>query len=224
MVWLTECAMQLGAVAADNATPNDVMIGELSRVIDGFLGEAMYVHCFDHGLNLMAKVLFQSIIYSKLHLQAMLSAFSLEKVQKLKAKKKATKVKATVPETASKSEDDNDHPFEATARLDDIDVNSAANTEQPMELDGEPLIAAELAAVDLAVRKFAMKVCTLATEADTTFEEDFGIKCTEAECKSASQIMDVVSGSFIHQVPAHPTTALEACFESESFNSATQGT
>jgi hypothetical protein len=32
------------------------MIDELSRIIDGFLGKAMHVRCFDHSLNLMAKV------------------------------------------------------------------------------------------------------------------------------------------------------------------------
>ena len=31
------------------------MIDELSRIIDGFLGKAMHVRCFDHSLNLMAK-------------------------------------------------------------------------------------------------------------------------------------------------------------------------
>jgi len=48
--------LQLGAVTADNATPDDAMIAELSKTIDGFLGEAMHVRCFDHRLNLMAKV------------------------------------------------------------------------------------------------------------------------------------------------------------------------
>jgi len=32
------------------------MIDELSSLIDGFLGKAMHVRCFDHSLNLMAKV------------------------------------------------------------------------------------------------------------------------------------------------------------------------
>jgi hypothetical protein len=55
--------MQLGAVTADNATANDVMIVELSKIIYGFLGRAMHVCCFDHSLNLMAKVSFCSVIY-----------------------------------------------------------------------------------------------------------------------------------------------------------------
>jgi hypothetical protein len=49
-------------VAADNASPNDVMIAELSRIIDGFLGKAMHVRCFDHSLNLMAKVPFAHVL------------------------------------------------------------------------------------------------------------------------------------------------------------------
>lgn len=114
------------------------------------------------------------------------------------------KVKAIVPETASENEEDGentsheDHPFEAAASLDDIDVGLAANTELPMELDGEPLTAAELAAVDLAVDEFAKKVRTLAAEADDIFAKEFGIKCTDAERKSASRIMDIVSGSFFY--------------------------
>ena len=48
--------IQLRAVAADNAVPNDVMIDELKRLVDGFLGKAMHVCCFDCSLNLMANV------------------------------------------------------------------------------------------------------------------------------------------------------------------------
>lgn len=58
MAHLTNSSIQLGAVAVDNATPNDVMIDELSSLINGFLGKAMHVCCFDHSLNLMAKVWF----------------------------------------------------------------------------------------------------------------------------------------------------------------------
>ena len=32
------------------------MIRELAKSIDTFLGKAMHVRCFDHSLNLMAKV------------------------------------------------------------------------------------------------------------------------------------------------------------------------
>ncbi len=80
-----------------------------------------------------------------------------------------------MPEIASKSEDDGadeDCPFESAASLDDIDVDLAANTEQPMELDGELLTAAEVADVDLAVNEFARKVWTLVAEADAIFATD----------------------------------------------------
>jgi len=53
----------------------------------------------------------------------------------------------------------------------------AAHTE--LGLDGEPLTAAELIVVDLAVNEFAEKVRTLVAEADAIFAEDFGIQCTE---------------------------------------------
>ena len=99
--------------------------------------------------------------------------------------------------SGSEGEDDNvdvpqeDHPFEAVAGLDD-DEGMVANAEVPVELDGEHLTAAELTSVDVAEKEFAKKVCTLAAEADAAFEEGFGIKCTDAECKSASWIMDIV--------------------------------
>lgn len=154
--------------------------------------------------------------------------FYPEKVRKPKAmKKKTKKVKAAVPETASESEDGEntpheDHPFEAAASLDDIDVGLAAHTELPMELDGEPLTAAELVIVNLAVNEFAEKVRTLAAEANAIFADEFGIQCTDAERKSASRIMDVVSSSFIYLLtPYSPTAALQARFKSESFSSAT---
>lgn len=47
---------RVGAVTADNAAPNDVMIVELAKTVDNFLGKAMHIRCFDHSLNLMAKV------------------------------------------------------------------------------------------------------------------------------------------------------------------------
>jgi hypothetical protein len=72
-------------------------------------------------------------------------------------------------------------------------VNLAANTEVPMEVDGEHLTPAELASVDLAEKEFAKHVRTLAAEADAVFERDFNVKCTDAERKDASRIMDIVS-------------------------------
>jgi hypothetical protein len=113
-----------------------------------------------------------------------------------------TKAKAAAPETsaseseASESEGHGedapheDQPFEAVASLDKVDI--------PMELDGEPLTVAEIAAVDLAVNEFAKKVQTLAAEADAVFTSEFGIQCTDTERKSASRIMDIVSDSFIY--------------------------
>ena len=89
-----------------------------------------------------------------------------------------------------------DQPFEAIAGLnDDLDVGLAANAEVPMELDGEHLNAAKLAFVDAAEKEFAKKVHTLAAEADAVFEQAFGTKCTDAERKSASRIMDMVNCS-----------------------------
>jgi hypothetical protein len=72
-------------------------------------------------------------------------------------------------------------------------VNLAANTEVPMEVDGEHLTPAELASVDLAEKEFAKHVRTLAAEANAVFERDFNVKCTDAERKDASRIMDIVS-------------------------------
>ena len=92
-----------------------------------------------------------------------------------------------------------DHPFEAIAGLnDDVDVDLVANAEVPMEFEGEPLMAAELASVDMAEKEFTKKVRTLAAEADTTFEKTFGIKCTNAKHKSASWIMDIVCCLYIY--------------------------
>jgi hypothetical protein len=60
-----------------------------------------------------------------------------------------------------------DRPFEAVAGLDDdVDPGLAANAEVPMEFEGEPLVTAELALVDVAEKEFAKKVRTLAAEAD----------------------------------------------------------
>ena len=102
-----------------------------------------------------------------------------------------------------------DHPFEAIAGLDD-DEGMAANAEVPMELDGKHLMAAELTSVDVAEKEFAKKVHTLAAEADAAFEEGFGIKCTNAKHKSASQIMDIVSYSQTLSTPSHSAAAIKA--------------
>lgn len=53
---MPQSAFQARGYTADNASPNDVMIQELAKSIDTFLGKAMHVRCFDHSLNLMAKV------------------------------------------------------------------------------------------------------------------------------------------------------------------------
>ncbi|KAF9506096.1 hypothetical protein BS47DRAFT_1399759 [Hydnum rufescens UP504] len=60
-----------------------------------------------------------------------------------------------------------------------------------MEIDGEHLTPAKLASVDLAEKDFAKHVWTLAAEANAVFEQDFGVKCTNAEQKDASCIMDI---------------------------------
>jgi hypothetical protein len=118
-------------------------------------------------------------------------------------KKKTKKtVPAPVLESDSDDEDDDapreDHPFEAVAALDYEDPGLAANAEVPMEFEGEHLTASELASVDAAEKEFAKKVHTLAAEADAVFEKDFGIKCTDAERKSASRIMDIVCRSCLY--------------------------
>ena len=113
---------------------------------------------------------------------------------------------AAPPEVSdSNGEDDGgdapceDCPFEAVAGLDnDMDVGLVANAEVPMEFEGEPQTAAELASVDMAENEFTKKVCTLAVEADAAFEEAFYIKCTDAEHKSTSRIMDVVSYLYVY--------------------------
>jgi hypothetical protein len=90
----------------------------------------------------------------------------VKKPKPLKKKTKKTKP-AVQEESDSDSEDDStdapckDRPFEAVAGLDDdMDVGLAANTEVPMEFEGEPLTAAELASVDMAEKEFAKKVRT----------------------------------------------------------------
>jgi hypothetical protein len=136
----------------------------------------------------------------------MLSAFYPEKVKKSKSKiPKKTRMLAAPEVSDSDGEDDGwdapceDCPFEAVAGLDDdMDVGLSANAEVPMEFEGEPLTAAELASVDMAEKEFTKKVHTLAAEADTTFEEAFYIKCTDAERKSTSWIMDVVSYLYVY--------------------------
>ncbi len=77
--------------------------------------------------------------------------------------------------------------------LESIDMDLAVNTKVPMEVDGEHLTPSELASVDLAEKEFAKHVQTLAAEANAMFEQDFGVKCTDAEHKDASHIMDIVS-------------------------------
>lgn len=52
----TEFCIELGAVVADNASTNDVMITGLAALNPRFKGTAMHIRCFDHTLNLMAKV------------------------------------------------------------------------------------------------------------------------------------------------------------------------
>jgi len=130
-----------------------------------------------------------------------LSAFYPPKAKKAK---KSRPAKLSTAKTVSqrrarspdKSESDSDNsdidepredcPFQAVAILESIDIDLAANTEQPMEVDGEHLTPSEL-----AEKEFAKHVRTLAAEADTVFEDDFNVKCTDAE--HASCIMDIVS-------------------------------
>lgn len=102
-----------------------------------------------------------------------------------------------------------DHPFEAVARLDnDMDAGLAVNAEVPMEFEGETLTASELPSVG-GRKGVCKKVRTLAAGADAVFENAFGIKCTDAERKSASRIMDIVTVliSICCYIPAHSTTA-----------------
>ncbi|KAF9506511.1 hypothetical protein BS47DRAFT_1367346 [Hydnum rufescens UP504] len=62
-----------------------------------------------------------------------------------------------------------------------------------MEIDREHLTPAKLASVDLAEKDFAKHVWTLAAEADAVFEQDFGVKCTNAEHKDALHTMDILA-------------------------------
>lgn len=118
-----------------------------------------------------------------------------------------------------------DRPFEAVVGLDDVDVGLASNTEVPMEHDGEPLTAGELLAVDMSVIEFKKKVRTLTAEADAVFYHDFGIKCTDAERKSASRIMDIVSSSGTRfRTTAHTITAFKARLKSQPFHPAPRST
>ena len=97
-----------------------------------------------------------------------------------------------------------DRPFEAVAGLDDdVDPGLAANAEVPMGFEGEPLVTAELALVDVAEKEFAKKVRTLAAE-------------TDADRKSASRIMDIVSCLHIYfHVLAYSATAFQARIKSQ---------
>lgn len=54
---LTSVSKKILAVTADNATSNDVMIRALARKITTFPGEANRARCFDHILNLCAKLI-----------------------------------------------------------------------------------------------------------------------------------------------------------------------
>jgi hypothetical protein len=110
------------------------------------------------------------------------------------------------------SEPQEDCPFDAVASLEMIDVDLVANTEVPMEIDGEHLTPAELTSVDLAEKEFAKHMWTLAAEADAVFEWDFGVKCTNAKHKDASHIMDIVSFLilFSHYASLDITTALKS--------------
>ena len=152
----------------------------------------------------------------------------------MKKVKKSHPAKSSTTKTAfrrqarspDKSEDDSDNnsgdepqedPFSAVAVLEDINVDLAANTEVPMEVDEEHLSPAELTSVDLAEKEFAKRVQTLAAEADAVFEQDFGVKCTDAERKDASRIMDIVSFHilFSHYTQPSALPACKACLQGE---------
>ncbi|KAI0691922.1 hypothetical protein C8T65DRAFT_543134, partial [Cerioporus squamosus] len=46
---------QIIGVTADNATPNDMMIDEMAKVLPNFGGQNACARCFDHIVNLCAK-------------------------------------------------------------------------------------------------------------------------------------------------------------------------
>ncbi|GBE82417.1 putative AC9 transposase [Sparassis crispa] len=52
-----QITIKMLGVTADNATPNDVMIDELDDLIELFHGQANHSRCFDHIVNLVAKML-----------------------------------------------------------------------------------------------------------------------------------------------------------------------
>ncbi|OBZ79481.1 putative AC9 transposase [Grifola frondosa] len=61
------------AVAADNASANDTMIDELSKLIDTFPGETNCVRCFLHVVNLIAKTLIRQFDVPKKDQNAILT-------------------------------------------------------------------------------------------------------------------------------------------------------
>ncbi|GBE77188.1 putative AC transposase [Sparassis crispa] len=48
-------AIKMLGITADNASPNDIIIDELTELIESFQGQANRARCFDHIINLMAK-------------------------------------------------------------------------------------------------------------------------------------------------------------------------
>ena len=56
-IYHVQFCYQLGAITADNVSPNDVMVVELGKTVDNFQGRVMHIRCLDHSLNLMAKML-----------------------------------------------------------------------------------------------------------------------------------------------------------------------
>ena len=47
--------LQLHSIGCDSVALNDVMVEELKKLVEGFCGEAAWVHCFSHVINLVAK-------------------------------------------------------------------------------------------------------------------------------------------------------------------------
>jgi len=128
--------------------------------------------------------------------------------------------KSESSEDESGDELQEDHPFEVVAILRDMEVDLAGNTKVPMEVDGEHLTPAELVSVDLAEKEFVKHVQTLAAEANAVFEHDFKVGCTDAECKDASCIMDIVSlySLLLLCSPDDHDPACQACLQGELFN------
>ncbi|TFK82773.1 hypothetical protein K466DRAFT_439138, partial [Polyporus arcularius HHB13444] len=53
------------AVTGDNASPNDAMVDELAKRLDGFGGASHRGRCFDHVVNLCAKAVLRPFDVSK---------------------------------------------------------------------------------------------------------------------------------------------------------------